>query len=429
MNIIKKYLPLLFIFQSFLFAQSGWFQQSSGTNKKLNSGYFLNDNTGFAAGNGGVILKTTNSGINWANVYSVGIYDVLTVSFLNSITGWAFIQGSTTDSTFLLKTTNSGSSWNKSFIDTTYVRLNTSEFRFLNENTGYLANSIDLKKTTNGGLSWVVVNSGALFPSNLTFLSETTGWAAGFQTSLYKTTDGGQNWFQQFKNQSNTFSRGIIFPNSTTGFYATDYYIYRSTDGGDNWSESFYAFNIYPASMSFLNANTGWALSSIADTTLRNVVLKTVNAGISWNVYELNLQNRKFRDIFFSSQNTGWIVGDSGYIYRTTNGGVPIGIQPISTEIPGDYSLWQNYPNPFNPSTKISFSIPLSRGVSEGRGVFTKLIVYDILGREVEILLNEELRPGTYEIDFDGSNYPSGVYYYKLSTGSYVKTRKMVLVK
>lgn len=422
-GIIIKYFVFLLFFQAVLYSQSSWFNQPTGTNKKINTIFFLNDNTGFAAGNGGVILKTTNSGVNWVNIYSAAIYDARTVSFLNSTTGWAYIKSNISDSLFFLKTVNSGSSWTKIFIDTSSSQFNSAEIKFFNENTGYLANSIDLRKTTNGGLSWSLTNLSIYIPSCLYFLSENTGWVGGFQTSLFKTTDGGQNWLQQFENQPNTTSREIIFPNSTTGFYATDYYVYRSTDGGENWSESFYVNNIYPVSMTFINVNTGWCLSTIADTTFRNVVLKTTDAGLSWGTYELLLPGRRFNNIFFSSQNTGWLAGDSGFIYKTTTGGVPIGIEPVSTEIPVKYSLSQNYPNPFNPTTKIKFAL------SGNSAVQVLLSVYDILGNELAILVKEALKPGTYEVDFNASNFPSGIYYYKLQAGDYTETRKMVLVK
>jgi hypothetical protein len=64
-----------------------------------------------------------------------------------------------------------------------------------------------------------------------------------------------------------------------------------------------------------------------------------------------------------------------------------------------------------------------------GRGVFTKLVIYDILGHEVATLVNEQLHPGTYEVEWDGTNYSSGVYYYKLTAGNYMETKKMVLIK
>jgi hypothetical protein len=110
------------------------------------------------------------------------------------------------------------------------------------------------------------------------------------------------------------------------------------------------------------------------------------------------------------------------------------GIKPISKEIPNSYKLFQNYPNPFNPSTNIKFDIaPLfNQGrvapASAGDGVVT-LKIYDILGREVTTLVNQQLQPGTYNIEWNASDYPSGIYFYKLETGNFVDAKKMVLVK
>ncbi len=107
-----------------------------------------------------------------------------------------------------------------------------------------------------------------------------------------------------------------------------------------------------------------------------------------------------------------------------------VGIQPISIEIPNKFSLSQNYPNPFNPSTKIRFDISgASVAQTFGTTGFSVLSVYDILGREVATLVNEQLKPGTYEVEFDGSNLPSGVYYCKLTTGDFNQSRKMILIK
>jgi hypothetical protein len=106
------------------------------------------------------------------------------------------------------------------------------------------------------------------------------------------------------------------------------------------------------------------------------------------------------------------------------------GVRIISSEIPTEYKLYSNYPNPFNPTTKIKFDIaPLLRGVGEARGVFTSLKVYDILGKEVATLVNEQLAPGTYEATFDGTNFTSGIYFYRLETPEFVQTNKMILLK
>lgn len=95
------------------------------------------------------------------------------------------------------------------------------------------------------------------------------------------------------------------------------------------------------------------------------------------------------------------------------------GVQTI--EIPSMYTLEQNYPNPFNPTTKIKYGLPVN--------AFVKLIVYDILGKEMKVLVNEFKTANKYEIDFDASALPSGVYFYKLQTSSISLTRKMLLIK
>jgi uncharacterized delta-60 repeat protein len=119
---------------------------------------------------------------------------------------------------------------------------------------------------------------------------------------------------------------------------------------------------------------------------------------------------------------TGSSFGNgTGYDYATIKYSQPVGIQLITHEIPESFSLSQNYPNPFNPKSKIKFEISK---LSEA-----KLIIYDVLGKEIVALVNEQLTPGTYEVEWDASNYPSGVYYYKLTTGDFVETKKMVLIK
>ena len=133
----------------------------------------------------------------------------------------------------------------------------------------------------------------------------------------------------------------------------------------------------------------------------------------------------------------------NNYLYAgTTGNGVfrrPLseitGIQNISTEIPSSFSLKQNFPNPFNPTTKIKFSVPQVRHLFGGSspnglgGAPVLLKVYDVTGREVQTLVNESLQPGTYVTSFDGSKLNSGVYFYKLTSGDFSETKKMLLVK
>ena len=108
-----------------------------------------------------------------------------------------------------------------------------------------------------------------------------------------------------------------------------------------------------------------------------------------------------------------------------------LGLQPTSavetsSNIPDKFNLFQNYPNPFNPSTKIRFTINESR--------FTTLKVYDILGNEIATLVNEKKPAGEYEVEFsshsgEGRNLSSGIYFYQLKVGSFIQTKKMVLLR
>ena len=102
-------------------------------------------------------------------------------------------------------------------------------------------------------------------------------------------------------------------------------------------------------------------------------------------------------------------------------GPITIGIENTESEIPAAYKLSQNYPNPFNPTTNIKFSIPKTGNV--------KLVIYDITGREIETLINENLTAGTYKTDFDASALSSGVYFYKLIAENFSDVKKMILIK
>jgi hypothetical protein len=143
-------------------------------------------------------------------------------------------------------------------------------------------------------------------------------------------------------------------------------------------------------------------------------------------------------------KNEGFVTGGychalyiaDGYIYLGVSNGAwrrPLGeitAAAISNyEIPDGFHLHQNYPNPFNPATKIKFSIPPSEG---GEGDVS-LIIYDALGREVATLVDEQLKPGSYEVEWSAtggaSNYPSGVYFYKLTAGDFTDTKKLILIK
>jgi hypothetical protein len=130
--------------------------------------------------------------------------------------------------------------------------------------------------------------------------------------------------------------------------------------------------------------------------------------------------------IFVDTEEKVYITGESRVNGSQTFGTIkyaqsPSDVQEINSETPASYLLQQNYPNPFNPSTKINYSIP---AIS-----FITLKVYDVLGNEVATLLNEEKPAGSYEVDFSASGLTSGIYFYKLTAGSFVETKKMLMIK
>ncbi|MCX7877936.1 MAG: T9SS type A sorting domain-containing protein, partial [Ignavibacteria bacterium] len=117
-----------------------------------------------------------------------------------------------------------------------------------------------------------------------------------------------------------------------------------------------------------------------------------------------------------------YICGNTGSVdFLTLKYSQPIGIEPISNEIPESFKLYQNYPNPFNPETRIKFQIP-----EQG---YVRISVFDLLGREVEKLVNDKLTPGTYEINWNAENLPGGVYFCRFDADGYSETKKMVVIK
>jgi photosystem II stability/assembly factor-like uncharacterized protein len=401
---------------------------------------FVNDNTGFIGAENSKLYKSTNSGLNWIiyDHHNINNRDVFnSIFFFDSQTG--FIGG---DYGRLFKTTNGGVS-----IDTIFPG-GGDHFHsifFSSRDTGYMATKYGgLLKTINGGTNWIIQqqsNSTGYQFEGLYCVNNQIVFATGnkFNSPYYqicRTTDGGLNW-SGIRVDSANWVYNVRFTDIHTGFVVGErmrsgvsFYeglIFKTTNGGNSWSLKLADSASCYRSIYFVDQNTGFVVGTSGSS-----FAKTTNAGETWSVYESYLFGGLW-SVYFINANTGVSVGEYRII-RTTNGGEPIGIKPISTEIPESFSLYQNYPNPFNPVTKIRFSIPPSKGARPSRlgadeGMMVKLIIYDILGREVEMLVNEQLKPGTHEVEWDAGNYPSGVYFYKLTAGSYTDTKKMALVK
>jgi hypothetical protein len=138
-------------------------------------------------------------------------------------------------------------------------------------------------------------------------------------------------------------------------------------------------------------------------------------------VADVNLYGGIGKGLALGTDMSLYAVGTYYYSVLKYSQSSPTGITQISSEIPEKYNLEQNYPNPFNPVTKIKFDLPKQSDV--------KIIVYDLPGREVDALVNQQLKPGSYEIEWNAASHSSGVYFYRLTSGNNVMTKKMSLIK
>ena len=163
----------------------------------------------------------------------------------------------------------------------------------------------------------------------------------------------------------------------------------------------------YQQGIGFHNENTGWLGGS-------GTSYETTNGGNSWHAA---VWGQGLNKIIFLNDTIGYAAGRR--IYKYSND--PVGINHIGSEIPQRFELKQNYPNPFNPMTNIGLRI-----ADFG---FVSLKVYDITGKVVAVLVNEELNAGVYNVDFDASNLSSGTYFYRMETNGFVDVKKMVVVK
>ena len=206
---------------------------------------------------------------------------------------------------------------------------------------------------------------------------------------------------------------GVSFTDANNGTAVGDWgIILRTTNGGTNWTSQISGTTNHLNGVTFTDVNNGTVIGE------NGTILRTTNGGTNWTSQTSGTTNH-LNGVSFTDENTGTAVGSGGKILRTTNGGVYI--NQISGEIPERFSLYQNYPNPFNPTTNIKFDIPKSS--------FVKLIVYNLLGREIKTLVNEKLNAGRYEVDWNASGYPSGVYFYKLKTNEFSDVKKMIFIK
>ncbi|MBI5215547.1 MAG: T9SS type A sorting domain-containing protein [Ignavibacteriae bacterium] len=277
-------------------------------------------------------------------------------------------------------------------------------------------------RSTNNGDSWTQVNSG-LTNLNIGSLAVTSSGIlfTGVKGSngVFTSTDNGDSWTQTSLTTSvriyslSVDNNGYIYagsrydPNAPNpnGFY-------RSTDNGGTWTH--YGL----AGQSINTSGAIFVNGKIYAATDANGIFKSADNGATWDSINTGLPTRGI--LTLSLSNGHLFAGTYNGLFKSSENVTAI-TEDRNSIIPSTVSLLQNYPNPFNPTTNFGFRIA-------NFGLVT-MKVFDVLGREVATLVNEELHPGMYSVTWDASAQPSGMYYYKLQTADVEKTKPMVLIK
>lgn len=407
---MKRFLLVIAFLSIAVNIYSQWYVQTSGTQNSLRSVFFINNNTGWICGFE-CVLKTTDCGNTWSLTYLDGNHK--SIFFNDESEGW--ICG---DNGRIYKTTNGGISW---VIVNSGVSSALNQITFSDHNTGIISGSNNkILKTTDSGITWNNIN---IFNSVLDFYSAKILDAehyivTGTESSIYTSSDAGIFW--------DTLSLGMPnplltaeFTDQNTGWVSGCCGMFMKTsDGGSSWSPEVYLTPGYSInSIDFIDPVTGWIVGDAG------YILRTTNGGINWDSLNSLTQNGLY-SVCFLNKDTGFVAGYNGLILRTSNGGgkgYPLNVNQISAEFPAKYYLAQNFPNPFNPVTVILYSL--------SQNSFVNLKVFDLTGKEVAELVNKKQNSGTYEVDFNGAGLSSGIYFYAFTSDNYSDTKKMILLR
>ena len=427
---------MLFSFKAL--PQNFWEKINSPTNKLLNSILFIDSLNGWVSGDSGIIIHTSNGGMDWETQYSNDSLNVINIFFLDNQRGWASALSQFYEpyGTYMLKTTNGGIDWTSEFTRLGEAFVNS--FYFLDSLNGFAVGYPRVfHRTTDGGSNWLPVNLDSslysgLPPYAIRFYSSLYGYACGgvrdVRGVVWRTMDGGLNWstvvdtltLEPLYDLHMFDSLNIIAMGGDPEFGTSQI---DTDDGGNTWDYTALGIFYYPYSIGFRTNTEGWVPMGE-----QRFFLYTSDSGVNWTIVDtpdsLNVVRITFPDSLH-----GYGIGPYGTIVKYKHQG-PSDVNGAE-EIFSNFYLQQNHPNPFNPSTTIKYSIPV-----EG---FVKLAVYNILGEEVATLVNTTQKAGEYEVIFsavagstsDGNaiQLSSGVYIYRLEAAKFVASKKLILLK
>lgn len=267
--------------------------------------------------------------------------------------------------------------------------------------------------TTDGGIAWSYQSfSGGWLA--IDFADTLHGWVVGGNGLVRATTNGGIDWMSQQSSTSRHLT-SVDFIDTLNGWaVGANGTIVHTTNGGIQWNQQTSLTSAWLSGVKFVNSMLGWVVGD------SGIILVTTNGGQEWNRQSSGTSRNLFA-VNFHGDRMGWVAGAGGLILHTTDGGGVVSVNEDRRFDVSEFSLFQNYPNPFNPMTTIEYRLP-----ENGHVV---LRVYDILGREIETLVDEPKMAGDYRITFHSDQRSSGIYLCRLQVGNRVETRKLLLLK
>ncbi|MBI4333539.1 MAG: hypothetical protein HY673_19930 [Chloroflexi bacterium] len=281
-----------------------WSPQTSGTTRRLFSVFFFDAAKGWAVGEGGTMVRTTNGGASWTVQDSGIIYNLRSVFFLSPTNGW--VAG---DSGYVARSSDGGLTWNKLDVGTS-AHLNAVRFKDINMGWA-VGDAGAILETTDGGTTWQRKASGTNNSlRSLVFLDAQTYWAAGDAGTFVRTEDGGASWVSQPAIATTVNLSSVIFTSQGTGYaVGAGGVLVVSADRGKNWTRIVLTIAQNFHSIAFADAGNGWIAAD------NGTMLVTRDGGRSWDVRLLGTSNR-VSSLYFVDRRNGWAVGDSGSVFK-----------------------------------------------------------------------------------------------------------------
>jgi len=418
---------------SAVLSQQTWERIPSPTNRLLRHVVFVDSLWGWACGDSGAIIHTTDGGLEWT-VQNPGVLsDIVNIFFLTRMHGWALTWrvGIPPFGTDILETRDGGTTWALRDYPEENVFLNAIHFSdSLRGRVG--GHSRPMAETSDGGASWttsnVTGNCGVFPPFQFLFYDHNLGFANGGHVDIsgviWRTTDGGRDWEAQCVSPE-PIQKLFMFDSlniiGVGGDFEQGSSIIRSSDGGSTWEYTFLEIFGVAASVSFRTFAEGWATLGF-----ERKWLMTLDSGRTWQ-QRITTDTTAIHDVVFTGADHGVAVGYQGVILKYNPNPVSV-VTRRTIERPTSTKLFQNYPNPFNPETTIRY------GLNEQSHV--RLSIFDAQGRLVRDLINTEQDEGLYETRLSLPELSTGVYYYRIQVrssyrpvASFVETKQMILIK